>query len=199
MTRPLEPVSTSSGTELPPSTEALTAGSVPSRTVSGIVASAGAGSAAGEAAAAAADSAVDGSAKSIEFRLLSRLSVQLVTSTAAAGSNPASESVSDVRIGWMIGSRRSSKSAFAGAAVTADPVAIAAAARNAPTAPPMTTTRRRRTLALRDWLFPLMPSRPAIRLPSPRSGRAAKSASPLPELGNQRTLTTLCFYQVSLS
>ena len=85
---------------------------------------------------------------------LSRLSVQLVRSSAAAGSKPASESVSEVRSGWMIGSSRSSKSAFAGAAVTAEPVAIAAAARNAPTAPPMMTTRRRRTLALRDWCSP---------------------------------------------
>jgi hypothetical protein len=87
--------------------EALTAGSVPSKTVSGMVAPVAAAVSAVDEAAAAAGSAIDGTARSIEFRLARKLSVQLVRSSAAAGSKAASESVSDVRIGWMIGSRRS--------------------------------------------------------------------------------------------
>ena len=96
------------------------------------------------------------------FRLASRLSVQLVRSSAAAGSKTATESVNDVRSGWMIGSSRSSKSAWAGAAVTADPVAIAAAARNTPAPAPTPTSRRRPALAFRACF---LPSRPAIRFP----------------------------------
>ncbi len=72
---------------------------------------------------------------SIEFRSARRLSVHEVRSVARAGSKPASESVTWVKMGWMIGSRRSSMSALAGAA---EPVAIAAAATNAPTPAPMT-------------------------------------------------------------
>ena len=52
-----------------------------------------------DAAAAAAGSAAAGSATSTEFRLVSKLSVQLVRSTAAAGSKAAIESVNDVNSG----------------------------------------------------------------------------------------------------
>ena len=51
------------------------------------------------AAKAAAGSAADGTAKSNEPMLLSRLSVQLVISTAAAGSKAEIESVNDVNSG----------------------------------------------------------------------------------------------------
>jgi hypothetical protein len=64
-----------------------------------------------DAAATAAAGSAAGNARSIEFRLARKLSVQLVRSSAAAGSKAPIESVSEVRIGWMIGSSSSSKSA----------------------------------------------------------------------------------------
>ena len=114
----------------------------------------GGSDAAGAAAAATAGSEAAGTAKSIELRLASKLSVQLVRSSAAAGSKAPIESVSEVRIGWMIGSIRASKSAFAGAAVTVEPVAIAAAAKNTPALAPMPTSSRRPALALRACFLP---------------------------------------------
>src|SRR5437588_12618513 len=88
-TRPLDPVSTSIRSDDPPSTATFTVGSLPIARVSGM----SKGPDADDAARAAAGSAADGNAKSNELRLLSRLSVQLVMSVAAAGSKAANESV----------------------------------------------------------------------------------------------------------
>src|ERR1700761_4267581 len=101
MTRPLDPVSTSS-VVLAPSTVDVTVGSVPSAMVIGRDVPTAARSAVeseADDAAAAAGSATDGKARSTEPRLLSRLSVQLVMSRAAAGSTADTASVNEVSSG----------------------------------------------------------------------------------------------------
>jgi hypothetical protein len=144
MTRPLDPVSTSSVDGSPAPIAAWIVGSVTMFMVIGRVQEPSTSAGSAPVTAAAVAESADGNRKSNDvFKLASRLSVQLVRSSAAAGSKTAIESVSDVRNGWRIGSRRSSKSAFAGAA---EPAAMAVAATNAPALSPTPDNRRRRVL-----------------------------------------------------